>query len=80
MLIWELVSGQDITEMQPLAIARQMHVSSRPSFLLYQHCCLSRIPFLLYVMQRVTVLAVIVIGPCLAWQSEGSAFKRVIPP
>ena len=28
-LIWELVSGQDITEMQPLAIARQMHV--RPS-------------------------------------------------
>ena len=26
-LIWELVSGQDITEMQPLAIARQMHVS-----------------------------------------------------
>lgn len=26
-LIWELVSGQDITEMQPLAIARQMQVS-----------------------------------------------------
>jgi len=29
-LIWELVSGQDITEMQPLAIARQMHVRTPP--------------------------------------------------
>lgn len=25
-LIWELISGQDITELQPLAIARQMQV------------------------------------------------------
>ena len=26
-LIWELISGQDITELQPLAIARQVQVT-----------------------------------------------------
>lgn len=28
-LIWELISGQDITELQPLAIARQMQGSQQ---------------------------------------------------
>ena len=36
-LIWELVSGQDITEMQPLAVARQVPVRFLFSALL-SHC------------------------------------------